>query len=185
MKDYLNRLMAFIRRKPLLSAAVVIVLFITANLAMYQIEKFPTVACSPCHVMNPYVEGYHGGELLAQKHQAAGVNCIDCHENGIEDKVQETVWYVTDDFDDPPLKRDFGNAMCTKCHTNMDDIIAKTDKGNGVNPHDSHLGDLNCADCHKMHAKSKAACQQCHNFDFLQQLPAEWEHPHTDKDKTE
>ena len=47
MKDYLNRLMAFIRRKPLLSAAVVIVLFITANLAMYQIEKFPTVACSP------------------------------------------------------------------------------------------------------------------------------------------
>ena len=86
--------------------------------------------------------------------------------------------------DDPPLKRDFGNAMCTKCHTNMDDIIARTDKGNGVNPHDSHLGDLNCADCHKMYAKSKAACQQCHNFDFLQHLPAEWEPPHTDKDKT-
>ncbi len=127
--------------------------------------------------MDPYVQGYHGqgeeGVILAQKHAEAGINCIDCHDNGIEDKVQETVWYVTDDFDDPPLKRDFGNEMCTKCHK-TDELIAKTDKGNGINPHDSHLGDLNCEDCHKMHNKSEAACMRCHDFDFLQTLPGEW-----------
>ena len=175
MKAGMKAVIAWIKKRPFLSAGLLIVLVLVGSLVMAQAERYPMLACSPCHVMDPYVEGYHGGELLSHKHQEAGVTCIDCHENGIEDKVKETVWYVTDDFDDPPVKRDFGNAMCTKCHTNMDEIVAKTDKGNGVNPHDSHLGDLHCADCHKMHAKSKAACQQCHDFDFLQQLPAEWQ----------
>ena len=103
------------------------------------------------------------------------MDCIDCHTNGIEDKIHETVWYVTDDFDDPPGKRHFDNQMCTKCHDNMDELIAKTDKGDGVNPHNSHLGDLTCSDCHKMHMESKAACQNCHDFEFLHQLPAEWQ----------
>ncbi|WP_303758244.1 cytochrome c3 family protein [Selenomonas ruminantium] len=109
------------------------------------------------------MEGYNQGELLSNKHKAAHVDCIDCHENGIEDKVKETIWYVTDDFGDPPAKRHFDNKMCTKCHSDMDALVAKTDKGSGVNPHNSHLGDLTCSDCHKMHNQSKAACQNCHS----------------------
>ena len=42
-------------------------------------------------------------------------------------------------------------------------------------PHNSHLGDLTCSDCHKMHMQSKAACQNCHDFEFLHNLPAEWQ----------
>ncbi|MDD6120904.1 MAG: cytochrome c3 family protein [Selenomonadaceae bacterium] len=178
MKEKLRALADWARRKPFHAIGGVLILFVLANVAMWQAEKYPSLACSPCHVMDPYVQGYHGqaaeGKVLAQTHAEAGVNCIDCHDNGIEDKVQETVWYVTDDFDDPPLKRDFGNEMCLKCHKDLDAIVAKTDMGNGVNPHNSHLGDLNCEDCHKMHNKSEAACMKCHDFDFLQTLPAEW-----------
>lgn len=169
-------------KHPLLSIAVLVVLALFGQAAMSQAERLPQLACAPCHVMQPYVEGYHDGQLLANKHKEAGVACIDCHDNGIEDKIQETVWYVTDDFDDPPAKRHFDNKMCTKCHSDLDELIAKTDKGDGVNPHNSHLGDLTCSDCHKMHMQSKAACQNCHDFEFLHNLPAEWEKvqdPHT------
>ena len=165
----------FVKTWPILSAVMAVLVIAFGNFAMVTVEKFPHVACSPCHVMDPYVVGYESEELLSHVHQKAGVECIDCHENGIEDKIQETVWYVTDDFDDPPYKRDFGNEMCTKCHDDLDRIKIKTDEGDGINPHDSHLGDLNCADCHKMHTKSKASCSECHDFDFLKRLPAEWD----------
>jgi RNA polymerase subunit RPABC4/transcription elongation factor Spt4 len=81
---------------------------------------------------------------------------------------------VTDDFDDPPYKRAFPNEMCTKCHSDIDIIVAKTDFGE-ANPHNSHLGDLVCSDCHKMHNQSHAKCADCHNFEFLQNLPADWD----------
>ena len=173
IKALWKRTSSFVRRRPLASIAILLVVGVLGNVAMLEAEKHPALACAPCHVMQPYVDGYCSGDVLARKHAEAGVNCIDCHENGIEDKIKETVWYVTDNFDDPPVKHDFGNQMCTKCHTNMDEIIAKTDKG-GINPHDSHLGELHCADCHKMHMKSQAACQNCHDFEFLHNLPVEW-----------
>ena len=159
-------------RHPLLSVAVLVLVALLGSAAMSQAERLPKLACSPCHVMESYVEGYNEGQLLSNKHREAGVACIDCHDNGIEDKVMETVWYVTDDFDDPPLKRAFDNQMCVKCHK-VDEIIAKTNYKDG-NPHDSHLGDLVCSDCHYSHEKSQAACQKCHNFEFLQNLPPEW-----------
>ena len=174
MKKLFSQALDFAKKKPLAALGIIFALAIIGSFAMVQAEKYPTLACSPCHVMDPYTVGYFEGELLSNRHQKANVNCIDCHENGIEDKIHETIWYVTDDFDDPPHKRDFGNQMCTKCHDNIEELIAKTDKGNGINPHDSHLGELNCADCHKMHTKSVAACQNCHDFEFLASLPSEW-----------
>ena len=172
--EKLKNLWEFCKRKPLYLAALLIVLLAGGSLVMVTVEKIPQLACSPCHVMAPYVEAYEESDLLAHAHAQAQVNCIDCHENGIDDKIQETVWYVTDDFDDPPLKRAFPNEMCTKCHKDIDQIVAKTDFGD-ANPHNSHLGDLVCSDCHKMHAKSHAKCADCHNFDFLQKLPADWD----------
>ena len=173
MKSRFAKILGFIKKRPLASLAGLFVAGVLGIVLMHQVEAVPQVACSPCHVMEPYVQGYHDGDILAHKHAEAGVTCIDCHDNGIEDKVQETVWYITDDFDDPPQKRAFDNEMCTKCHS-VSDIIAKTNYPEG-NPHDSHLGDLVCSDCHYSHEKSKAACQKCHNFEFLQNLPSEWE----------
>lgn len=173
MKSRLQQIIAFIKRRPLASLAGVFVAGILGIVLMHQVEAVPQIACSPCHVMQPYVEGYHHDDILAHKHAEAGVACIDCHDNGIEDKVQETVWYITDDFDEVPEKRAFDNSMCLKCH-DVKTIVEKTNYKEG-NPHDSHLGDLVCSDCHYSHEKSKAACQECHNFDFLQNLPPEWE----------
>ncbi len=174
MREWMKRISNFAKERPLAAIALLVFLLVVGNLGMIEAEKHPSIACSPCHVMAPYVDGYDSGELLSRKHQEAGVECIDCHENGIEDKIHETVWYVTDDFDDPPAKRDFGNQMCLKCHTNLEEIVEKTKGADGVNPHDSHLGELNCADCHKMHMQSEAVCQHCHDFEFLHSLPEEW-----------
>lgn len=168
-----SKIIEFIKRKPLVTVVGVIVLIFVANFSVQAVEAYPSVACSPCHNMVPYVEGYQSGDLLSHKHAAANVKCIDCHENSMAEKVNETWLYVTDDFDEELDKRDFGNEMCVKCHK-VDDIKAKTNFGQ-ENPHDSHLGDLVCADCHKMHIKSKTKCSQCHNFDFMKKLPAEWE----------
>lgn len=176
----LKTVLDFIKKKPLFSIACLFVCLIGAHFAMQAVEKVPDVACSPCHVMEPYVAAYHDSDLLSHAHAAAKVECIDCHENGLDDKIQETVWYVTDDFDDPPLKRAFPNEMCTKCHTDIDAIIAKTNYEE-ANPHNSHIGDLTCSDCHKMHNPSKALCADCHNFAFLQKLPAGWEKPNAAK----
>ncbi len=172
--EKLKSLWEYMRKRPFYMAGFVVALFVAGNFAMVTAEKYPHLACSPCHVMAPYVEAYDQSELLSHAHAKADVNCIDCHENGIEDKIQETVWYVTDDFDDPPKKRAFPNEMCTKCHSNMDEIVAKTDYGE-ANPHNSHLGDLVCSDCHKMHNKSHAKCADCHSFAFLQELPEDWD----------
>jgi len=163
----------FIKRKPLPVAIVLIVLIGIGAFAMKQAEAYPALACAPCHNMGPYVEGYESAELLSHKHEQASVKCIDCHDNSMGDKIHETWAYVTDDFDDPLDQHKFSNEMCLKCH-NIDDIKGKTSYGQ-VNPHDSHLGDLVCSDCHKMHTKSKTACSECHNFEFMQKLPAEWE----------
>ncbi|MBO5651341.1 MAG: hypothetical protein J5908_07630, partial [Selenomonas sp.] len=133
MKELCKKILDLAKQRPLVVIAGLFVLGAAGMLVMHQVEKIPELACSPCHVMEPYVEGYHQDELLAHSHEKAGVACIDCHDNGIEDKIQETVWYVTDDFDDPPLKRAFDNEMCTKCHK-VDEIIAKTNYKDG-NPH--------------------------------------------------
>ena len=54
-------------------------------------------------------------------------------------------------------------AKCESCHGNYDKLISLTDKGN-VNPHESHLGEPDCSQCHHIHKKSEAACNQCHDF---------------------
>lgn len=167
------RILEFIKRKPLIFAVAIIVLIGLAAFTMKEAEGNASLACAPCHVMEPYVEGYHSGDLLAHRHAQANVNCIDCHDNTLADKIEETWQYTTDDFDDPPEKRKFDNSMCLKCHK-LDDIKAKTNYGH-ENPHDSHIGSLVCSDCHKMHIKSKTTCSECHNFDFMKELPPEWE----------
>jgi len=167
--------LGFAKKRPFVSCGILIVCAILGNVAMIEAEKHPHLACSPCHVMAPYVDNYEQGHYLGNVHQKAHVDCIDCHENTLVEKAQETWWYATDDFYDPPYKRDFGNEMCLKCHTDLERIVAKTVVGENLNPHDSHLGALNCADCHKMHMQSKAACIDCHEFPFMANLPPEWQ----------
>ncbi len=87
-----------------------------------------------------------GHGFLIDKHVAAGLNCASCHSES------------------PPAKQP-DSAVCTKCHGSYKDIAAKT-AADQPNPHASHLGDIPCTSCHKIHQASVTYCAQCHNFDF-------------------
>lgn len=96
------------------------------------------------------------------KHKALGINCAQCHEQGIYNYT--------------------ANKSCTQCHP-QDTLIEKTNHLNFysemknaktgeitkhlalVNPHNSfHFGKTEeCTDCHKNHSVSKNDCDACHD----------------------
>ncbi|MCD8554769.1 cytochrome c3 family protein [Seleniivibrio sp.] len=95
-------------------------------------------------------------ELLAQKHLKQGVACTDCHAIG-EEKA--------------PVKVD----TCLSCHDGYEGMAKKTEKkGDGtylsnLNPHKSHLGNVECTECHKGHEKAATTtCEKrCHTFGLV------------------
>lgn len=87
-----------------------------------------------------------GHGFLIDKHVAAALNCASCHSES------------------PPAKAP-DSAVCSKCHGSYKDVAATTG-ADQPNPHASHLGDIPCTSCHKIHQASVTYCAQCHNFDF-------------------
>lgn len=56
--------------------------------------------------------------------------------------------------------------QCLTCHVSYQDLAKKTEKLS-PNPHWSHLGAVNCEDCHKPNAKQpELMCNDCHNFSY-------------------
>ena len=54
--------------------------------------------------------------------------------------------------------------QCLKCHVSYEDL-AKKPANLEPNPHDNHMGKVNCEDCHKANqAKPELMCNSCHNF---------------------
>lgn len=132
--------------------------------------------CTLCHNMQPMYDSYHDSNLLANSHAKAEVKCHDCHESSLSIQTEEGIKYITGNYESPMKTREFPKEMCLKCH-NYNDVKAKTvfPEDNGSNPHDSHNGDLECYTCHKMHEPSKALCMDCHQFSWLNKLPAYFE----------
>ena len=81
--------------------------------------------------------------VLADRHGGRGVKCESCHKAG---------------GTKPPKTED-----CQACHGNYDKLAKRTDK-NDINPHDSHVENPACGDCHSGHKKPKLLCDQCHEF---------------------
>lgn len=76
-------------------------------------------------------------QTLAQKHGAAWPKSVD--------------GYVT-------------KQQCLQCHGPYDKLAKATAKLE-PNPHFSHLGQVNCEDCHMANAaKPQLMCNQCHQF---------------------
>jgi hypothetical protein len=69
--------------------------------------------------------------FLAGAHAMKQVNCDGCHGTG---------GTVVDDNEQPV------NSNCVKCHGALDEV-AKKATGH-INPHKSHLGEINCTACH-------------------------------------
>jgi len=122
--------------------------------------------CATCHIMDPYLESWQDSDLGAHAHAAQDVACLDCHEPTVQQQVDELVVYVQGDFEVPLEERQFGTPFCFDCHvpnehTSYEEVIQLT-ADLELNPHDSHLGQMDCEICHKTHRASEDYCAECH-----------------------
>lgn len=84
---------------------------------------------------------------IQELHAAKQIQCTACHPQG--EKVAPT----TQD--------------CMTCHGSYKDVAGKTGSLR-PNPHDSHMGELECTVCHKGHQQQTVFCNQCHTFKSLE-----------------
>jgi hypothetical protein len=93
-----------------------------------------------------HAQGPGSGPLLS-KHMSAGVVCARCHQES-------------------PPKTPVQTGACLTCHGPYATLASKTDKAE-VNPHATHNGELDCAQCHHVHKASVNYCIGCHTqYDF-------------------
>lgn len=86
-----------------------------------------------------------GESFLANRHQGG---CVTCHNT----EAPASGAYVEND-------------VCLKCHGPIEKLQKKTEGSDGVNPHKSHLGEIDCTLCHEGHQPSQSYCLSCHtNF---------------------
>ncbi len=81
-------------------------------------------------------------------HAKQNVGCVACHGSVF------------------PVKGDtVENERCSACHGSYADIAARTKsvKQPNRNPHNSHLGEIDCVVCHHAHKASYAYCNGCHS----------------------
>ncbi len=84
---------------------------------------------------------------LRGKHASEGISCIDCHKNG---KPTEAA----------------GSASCMECHGSYEKVAALTKHMHG-NPHDNHMGQIDCTKCHGIHKPTVVPCLECHvDFEY-------------------
>ena len=56
--------------------------------------------------------------------------------------------------------------QCLKCHVSYDALAEKTAAAK-PNPHKSHMGAVNCEECHvAQSAQPQMMCNQCHRFEL-------------------
>jgi hypothetical protein len=142
-----------------------------------------------CHTpMKSYVEGFTSGDpnLLVTAHVKEGKECLDCHEATIGEQIKEAQVWIAGDFETPLEPSGIGTReFCLDCH-DIQEIMAATDDyaglyergvstgfqglAKGLNPHRSHMENLQCGDCHQMHQESVMQCNECHYLP----LPEGW-----------
>lgn len=81
-------------------------------------------------------------------HKENGVECVTCHETK-----------------NPVVAPNVDNisAVCATCHGTLNDM-GKTTAQNKPNPHDTHIGAMDCYECHNIHKPSVNMCASCHTF---------------------
>ena len=61
------------------------------------------------------------------------------------------------------------NQNCVNCHGDAKSLAEKLAPNlvhKEINPHGSHLVEIDCVTCHHGHSAGEAYCQQCHAFDM-------------------
>ena len=86
------------------------------------------------------------GLFPGDKHKNTGVDCSACHKENPPGSIV-------------PM------SVCLGCHGDYRKVAAKTNKLD-PNPHDSHLGEVDCEKCHHSHKASVIICNSCHQLDM-------------------
>jgi len=81
---------------------------------------------------------------LPAHHAKAGVHCFDCHQ------------------EEKPTKKAVSSESCMTCHGDYP-AMKVTTKDAKPNPHDSHLGEVACTECHRQHRPPVVKCLECHS----------------------
>lgn len=95
-------------------------------------------------------------DFLADLHGRSNVTCQACHGNTM-----------------PAPGDTVSNDRCLVCHSNYQELTKnRCSSGDAAcpDPHNSHLGDIDCALCHHGHSASTVYCLQCHKT-FALSLP--------------
>ena len=156
------------RRLAIAILSAIILLGVVGGVGFWKYHEQPQF-CGICHIMDPYLESWQGSDLLAYAHAQEAVTCLNCHEPTLQQQMQELEVYVRGEFTVPLKERKFPVEFCFDCHlphehTSYEEIIQRT-AGLELNPHDSHISEINemdCSICHKMHKPSEDYCAQCH-----------------------
>lgn len=91
--------------------------------------------------------------VLEREHRAAGITCQQCHARKMPAKGS------------PPasLPTIATKETCLQCHGSYAEIAKRTAKFDPpYNAHDSHWGELDCYQCHRVHRTSELFCASCH-----------------------
>ena len=85
------------------------------------------------------------GDNLADRHAQRGLKCAQCHVEKVPSKA-------------PKMEK------CLMCHAGSYEELGKASAGKDPNPHYPHVGDKECAVCHKGHKAPEFFCNDCHKF---------------------
>lgn len=117
--------------------------------------------CAGCHVIEPYVESWRSSDYEAADHSQVGVDCLSCHPRTIGNELSEQVAYRTDNYREPLPEVKVRQEVCLRCHGDYK-LMGERTADVFPNPHASHLGEVDCRLCHKMHKESLNYCDECH-----------------------
>jgi hypothetical protein len=136
-------------------------------------KAFPKGAdCAACH--KAYGDSMKDPRMLISKHAAMARDCTACHKEADMAKAHEKVASAPPGFF---RQRKYPNDMCTACHGSYDGLVEKTKSstafktthGDLINPHKTHVGQVECYNCHKMH-KDKPPIEYCYGCHHPRQL---------------
>ena len=159
-----------------LAASLMVMVLVCFSGAFSKVWADPSCARS-CHIIEPYVESVSDKTLLAFAHAEAGLACIDCHEQTEETRAYEKEIWDSGEYDDPLYPREYEADFCFSCHDSYEGLAEKTkdfEEKYGKNPHESHLDEPDCYECHRVHKPSNFMCAGCHPATWSERLPEGW-----------
>ncbi|MDR2105646.1 MAG: flavocytochrome c, partial [Deferribacteraceae bacterium] len=122
--------------------ALLAMLALTAGFSVYAQQQF-----------SPELTAAHStgekAKYLAGSHIDKGnSDCISCHDGQVTVDDSETSV----------------NNACMNCHGDLPSVAESVKVKGEINPHESHLGKINCTSCHAGHTASFVYCNNCHSF---------------------